>query len=105
MYGLMELQPYAAQMQQEMIGEIEKSAATFLAYVAANEFWLKRADSELLVFDWMAKYIKSDFDLVGVAEIVSLDTTKYYWDDEARREGKRANPSLPVFKRRDDAGR
>lgn len=101
MYGLMEPQPFAAQMQQEMISEIERSALRFLVYVPANESWLKRPGSEGLVFDWMAKYIKNEFDLVGVAEIVSLDTTRYYWDDEARRYSSRASPSLLVYKRKD----
>ncbi len=101
MYGLMEPQPYAAQMQQEMIGEIERNAPRFLVYVPANESWLKRPGSEGLVFDWMAKYIKNEFNLVGVAEIVSLDTTRYYWDDEARTHSSRASPSLLVYKRKD----
>ncbi len=53
MYPLMEAQPYAAQMQREMIAEIEASAPTHLVLVACETTWLRRPESVTLLFDWV----------------------------------------------------
>jgi hypothetical protein len=61
----------------------------------------------------MKGFVKEKYYLVGVAEIVSFDTTRYYWDKEApaysRRSGDvgdalRQFPTVLVFRRKEAAG-
>src|ERR1035438_6893651 len=41
MYGLMEAQPYALTMQDEMIGELEKTAPQYVVRVSGHASWLE----------------------------------------------------------------
>ena len=42
MYGLMESQPLALHMQEEMIAQVEKSEPPFLVLVMVSTSWLRR---------------------------------------------------------------
>ena len=113
MYGLMEPQSYAKQMQQEMIDEVENATPKFVVQVFAPGSWLARPNSPQFVFQWMKGFVKEKYDLVGVAEIVSSDTTKYYWDKEAAAYSRRSRdvtdafrefPTVLVFRRKGTGG-
>lgn len=113
MYGLMESHSYAEQMQQEMINEVEAARPKFVVQVFAPGSWVARPDSPQLVFQWMKGFVKEKYDLVGVAEIVSFDTTRYYWDKEAAAYSRRSRdvsealrqyPTVLVFRRKETAG-
>jgi Dolichyl-phosphate-mannose-protein mannosyltransferase len=110
MYGLMESHSYAEQMQQEMINEIEATRPKFVVQVFAPGSWVVRPFSAQLVFQWMKGFVKDNFDLVGVAEIVSSDKTNYYWDREAAAYARRSRdisdplrqfPTVFVFRRKE----
>jgi hypothetical protein len=110
MYGLMESHSYAVQMQQEMINEVEATKPKFVVQVFAPGSWVAKSTSPQLVFQWMKGFVKSNFDLVGVAEIVSSDTTTYYWDNDATAYAKRSRdvsdplrqfPTVLVFRRKE----
>jgi hypothetical protein len=77
-YGLMEPQPYAHQMQQEMIGEIESNRPKFLVLVVMNKSWLASRDSDLTIFRWTDSYCDANYDEVGLINI-SDEGTDYYF--------------------------
>lgn len=77
-YGLMEPHRYAGQMQREMIREIEAARPKYLVAEPNDIAWLRRPDSEKLIFDWFAKYSAQNFVLVGLANIISDERTDYY---------------------------
>jgi hypothetical protein len=85
MYGLMELQKYAPQMQREMIQEIEASRPKYIVFVKDNMSWLPRENSDKLIFEWFGKY-RENFALVGLVNIVSADRTDYYFPPSANPE-------------------
>jgi hypothetical protein len=68
-YPLMEPQPYAVAMQQEMIREIERADPAYLIFVNVDYSWLQRLDSNLQIFDWFGKYSTEHFRPVGLVEI------------------------------------
>lgn len=112
MYGLMESHSYAEQMQQELINEVEAAKPKFVVQVFAPGSWTVRPNSPQLVFQWMKGFVKEKYDLVGVAEIVSVDTTRYYWDKEATAYSRRSrdiseafqqSPTVLVFRRKETA--
>jgi len=99
-YALMEAQPYAVQMQREMIGEIERARPEFLVGVNVPFSWLPKAHSQMLIVDWAKSYVAQHFQLVGVVDIVSRWQTEYRWDDAATTYAPRSRNVLLVYRRK-----
>jgi hypothetical protein len=78
-YPLMEPQPYAVQMQKEMIREIEKANPDYVVYVNVSASWLQRPNSNRLIFKWFEEYQQERLQLVGLVDILSADRTEYRW--------------------------
>jgi len=97
-YPLMELQPYAAAMQQQMIREIETADPRYLVFVRATGSWLVREASDQTIFGWFGQYQRS-FTRVGVVDIVSRRESVYRWDAEALDYAPRSDVWLMVFER------
>jgi hypothetical protein len=77
-YGLMEPQPYAHQMQQEMIHEIETARPKFLVLVVVNKSWLVGRESDQTIFRWADTYCDANYEEVGLVNI-SDEGTDYYF--------------------------
>jgi hypothetical protein len=78
MYALMEPQPFATQMQREMIKEIEAAHPKYLVFVAVPASWLKESGSNDLIFNWLKDYSSREFEPTGLVNMVSPDRTDYY---------------------------
>ncbi len=76
-YGLMEPQPYAHRMQQEMMREIETAQPKFLVLVVVNKSWLAGPDSDQSIFRWAVRYCGANYEEVGLINI-SDGGTDYY---------------------------
>jgi hypothetical protein len=55
-YALMEPQPFARRMQEEMIQEIESVRPECVAVVTFNDSWISRPESGHEIFDWWDSY-------------------------------------------------
>ena len=77
-YSLMEPQPYARQMQQEMIREIETTRPKFLVLVVVGKSWLPGRDSDQTILRWADSYCDGNYDEVGLINI-SEEGTDYYF--------------------------
>jgi hypothetical protein len=77
-YALMEPQPYAHQMQEEMIHEIETARPRFLVLVVMNKSWLAGPESDQTIYRWADVYCDANYDEVGLVNI-SEQGTEYYW--------------------------
>jgi hypothetical protein len=97
-YGLMEEQRYASQMQQEMMGEIERAKPEYLVKVTIPGSWLRKTNSDTTILLWADKYISESYRVVGVAD-VGISTT-YHWDDAAESYTPRSRYSVYVYKRK-----
>jgi hypothetical protein len=78
-YGLMEVQKYASQMQQEMIREIERAHPKFLVSVVMADSWLQRPKSERMIFTWANEYTAQNYTIAGFVNMVAPDRTDYYF--------------------------
>ena len=94
----MEPQPYALQMQKEMIAEIEAAQPEYIVFVGVPQSFGKLPGSEEYIFRWIDSYLRTQYDIVGVADI--LPQTNYVWGDEARNYQPRSSSYIRVFKRR-----
>ncbi len=81
MYALMEDHAFAAEMQQEMIREVEEISPKFLIFVRIKYSWLQTENSPTLLFDWYKKYGAEHYTRVGLIDIFG-DTTLYHWQPD-----------------------
>lgn len=95
-YPLMEPQPFAAKMQEEMIREIEQANPRYVIFVSIATSWLQRPDSHRGIFDWFTEYQKK-LRLAGAAEILSVDETSYRWGFEGEAFRPRTNAWVAIF--------
>ncbi len=96
-YGLMEPQPYARQMQQEMIQEIETAQPRFLVLVVMNRSWLAGADSDQTILRWADRYCQDNYEEVGLINIFDRGTDYYF---SAKPAGVEPAPDHIVIYRR-----
>lgn len=83
-YPLMEQHDYSLQMQKEMIHEIESSNPKILLAVRIKWSWLNLPESNMLIFQWLGNFVKRNYHLVGVIDIISPERTVYKWNDDAK---------------------
>jgi hypothetical protein len=100
MYGLMEPQPFALRMQEEMIAQVEKSAPQFIVFVLVKTSWLQRRDSETRLFDWMRGYLNNYYQPVLAADITSNGTVWLMDEDVKSFQRRRDASQLLVYKRK-----
>ena len=99
-YGLMEPQPFARQMQDEMIREIETNAPEFVVYADNILSWARRPDSDPAIFKWWMSY-QTNYTLVGVADVISPAETQFAWGaEEAARYGPVRVNGLELYQRK-----
>lgn len=92
-YDLVESQPYALSMQQEMIREMESAQPRYLVFVNIPTSWVAQPGSPGLIFEWSKAYIRDHYEKVGLVDMPAWNKTDYDWDEEA----KRADPHSPNF--------
>jgi hypothetical protein len=98
MYPLMETQPFASTMQQEMISEIETAQPRFVVFVDTTLSWLRREKSDMTIFRWSDEYLRKQYRVVEVADMLK-EGTQYHWDD-AETYSPRSPYRVYVFDRK-----
>jgi len=107
MYGLMEAQPYALVMQNEMIREVEAVAPEYVVQVSGNASWLQDEQSPAGIFTWWYAYAARHYRLVGIADIISDEQaaggvrTEYRWAPAAETYQPQSSYFLGVYRRSD----
>ena len=99
-YSLMEKHEYALTMQKEMAQEIEASNPRFVVLVNVYTSWLVRPDSEKFIFGWMDNYIRRNYLLAGVADIISARSDGLSLGEDAGHYVVRSPAYVLVFERR-----
>jgi hypothetical protein len=101
-YSLVEEQPYAATMRDEMIAEIERSRPSVVVYVNHPSSWLLRDGSDRSIFDWAEKFREREgYEIVGVVEVVSPTVSVSRWWPEAAAYTPTTANYIQVWKRAD----
>ena len=102
-YGLMENQKYALQMQQEMIKEIEAAKPKFLVLVRVGASWMMQPNSYKVILDWGEAYVGENCERVGVVDILDKDYTLYLWGRDALHYSPRSKSFIFIYQRRQPA--
>ncbi|HEY6106948.1 MAG TPA: glycosyltransferase family 39 protein [Anaeromyxobacteraceae bacterium] len=104
-YGLMEPQPFARAMQEQMAREVEAARPAYLVWVLVPTSWLMQPGSDAWILGWAQDHVSRGYDLVGEVQILGPDRTDYFWDDQAALAPDRPVNRVLVFRRRDFAPR
>ncbi len=81
-YGLMEVHPFAQQMQEEMGNEIEAAKPEFIVFVDVPVSWLPRPNSRRYILKWASRYLRQSYRPVGIVEL-SPQGSEYHWGEQA----------------------
>jgi len=81
MYPLMEKQPYALQMQQDLMRQVELQQPKILVFVRNQFSWQWNDQSLTAIFDWYKQYSRSNYTRIGMVDIFS-DMTNYSWEPQ-----------------------
>ena len=101
-YALMEPQPYAKTMQEEMIREIESAHPRYLVFCKIDGSWSMRRESDQGIVRWGHRYVRACYDPVGVVDIFSAAETRIVWGDGVLGY-KAVSPNLVyTFRRKSD---
>lgn len=99
-YPLMESQPYAAQMQAEMISEIETNKPEFLVFVSNPASWHTRPGSDRSIFDWFTKYSGKFYERVALVDEISPDKTVFVSGKQIKNYRLAGPDYVGVFRRK-----
>jgi hypothetical protein len=97
-YPLMEPQPYAHQMQLEMIHEIGTTQPRFLVLVVMNRSWLAGPDSDQTILKWADRYCDANYEEVGLINI--LDRGADYYFSTRPADVKPAGDHILIYRRK-----
>jgi len=100
MYPLMEPQPFAARMQDDMIAQLEKERPRFLVLVNVDTSWSRRPDSSLKLLDWAARTADESYRMIGLVEMTPGEPSRSVWGDAAAGATPRARAYAAVFERK-----
>lgn len=98
-YALMESHPFALQMQKEMIQEVETAKPKYLVFVDVPTSWLRKSQSNPLLFNWLKSYLSKHYERTMAVDIISDTQTLYLWGKKAKSFVPQSNCNLIIFKR------
>ncbi|MGP8201200.1 MAG: ArnT family glycosyltransferase [Limisphaerales bacterium] len=102
MYDFFEPQPYAGEMQLEMIAQIEDVKPEYLVYVIIPISWAGRPDLQRTwgspVMTWSPTFVKDFYDLVGLVTVNG--ESEYYWGKDALDRSRTDGHLIGIYKRK-----
>jgi hypothetical protein len=100
MYPLMEPQPYAARMRDELRREVEAAQPAYVVVSGVPASWGARPGSDLRILEWANQFAAACFDMVGVAEVDPRQGPAVRWDPDLAGYQPRSDSRISVFRRK-----
>jgi hypothetical protein len=104
MYPLMDPQPFARSMQEEMAREVEAARPALVVLVNVGASWLAKPGSDGFVFEWSQRFVAREYETIGLVDIISPEHTRYVWGDEAAGAKPRSTSHVWIFQRKPPSG-
>jgi hypothetical protein len=99
-YALMEPQPDARRMQEDMAREIEANKPQYLVYVSCGTSWLVQPRSDRTIMTWSRQYAEHFYEPVGFVRQNSAGEMESFWDDAAKAHLNDGGEYIEMFKRK-----
>ncbi len=97
-YPLMEPQPFALTMQEELIHDVETARPEYVVVVGIVGSWTQERRSPTLIFDWWLAYRPQHYKKVGAVDLITAEHTEYRWDHVESYQFRSPN-QISIFKR------
>lgn len=101
MYPLMEPQPFADRMQQEMIREIESSDPEYIVTVQVAGSWLPRPGSDARLLAWWSQSYVNHYSVVGVVAMPASGESQYFLGPNLTNCQEMPDRGLEIFRRKE----
>jgi hypothetical protein len=96
---LIEPQPFAQQMQNEMIADLEHNEPAYIVRFPIAETLELGAPSPAHIFEWWKDYGPKHYRLAGIADIMEDGSVVYRWDGDAAIYEPQSLYHLAVYRR------
>jgi hypothetical protein len=96
---LVERQPFAVKMENDMIGELERNAPAYVVRFPIVETLSLGAETPPRIFGWWSDYGPKHYRLVGIADIMEDGSSEYRWDQAAETYRSHSLYHLEVYRR------
>jgi hypothetical protein len=96
---MVEPQPFALTMQNDMVRELERAAPEYVVRFPAEETLALGEESPTRLFDWWAAYGPQHYRVAGIADILPDGRTEYRWDAAAEQYHPKSLYYLAVYRR------
>jgi len=112
MYGLMEPQPYALKMQEELIADVERAKPKYIVFYEIPTSWNATFKSELRIAHWVKEYTHVYYSPVGLIDIIpQVDmnhhisyNTRYVFGKDVQNTEPRSRDAIIIYERNDRNG-
>jgi hypothetical protein len=109
MYGLMEPQPYARKMQDELIADVEREKPKYIVFYEIPTSWNATYRSELHIAYWIKEYTRAHYSPVGLIDIVPrwdsnnhvTYDTRYVFGKDVENTEPRSRDAIIIYERND----
>jgi len=99
MYSLTERQPYAADMQQELIRDVASARPVYVVLVDAAASWVSSLHPDTRVVTWANTFVSTCYDRVGIADIDPNGPATVLWDAAAAGYQPRFQSKVTIYRR------
>ena len=97
---LVEPQPFALTMQNDMVREIEQAAPLYVVRFPIQETLSLAPNAPTRLFDWWAGYGPQHYQLVGIADILDGAPSEYHWEAAAETYKPQSLYHLELYRRK-----
>jgi hypothetical protein len=97
-YAMMERQPYAISMQEQMTNEIENVKPEYIVMVRYKLSWLKHASSDQTIWNWVEKYTQGFYAPVAITG--RRPSGEVFWQTEDLPSTNPPDECLIVYRRK-----
>jgi len=94
---MMEDQPYALQMQEEMIREITAAEPELILFVRNEYSWLRTENSPTHLFVWLERFV-TEYSAVAALRILP-DESRFYEGPDLADFPREADNTIVIFRR------
>ena len=100
-YPLTENQPFALDMQKQMISQVQNGSPRYVVLVPITSSWNPSRETGPPFMRWAESYVLNKCERVGIIDI-SKNGTTYYWDEQQKDRMPATRNWVGVFKLKED---
>ena len=104
MYPLTERQPYADEMRQELIQDVQRVKPRYIVLVDAGTSWVANLQPDTRLVTWANTFTASCYDRVGVVDLDPSGASTIRWDADSVGYQPRFQSKVTILRRTEGSG-